>query len=115
MYLHSARKATYVVVMPVSCIEPCTISCMQQKKTDMSRTGVSHSCMVDMHSNVPHMRNTPATKHAANNTGREPVFMHARLQAMIMTEHTVNATFEGNLNFSLNITVKVSAIPTIEA
>ena len=80
MYLHSARKATYVVVMPVSCIEPCTISCMQQKKTDMSRTGVSHSCMVDMHSNVPHMRNTPATKHAANNTGREPVFMHARLQ-----------------------------------
>ena len=41
--------------------------------------------------------------------------MHTRLQAMIMTEHTVNATFEGNLNFSLNITVKVSAIPTIEA
>ena len=37
---------------------------MKQKKTDKSRLGVNQSCIVELHSNVPHILKNPAMKQA---------------------------------------------------
>lgn len=39
----------------------------------MSRTGVSHSCMVELQANVACILNHPATRHVITSTGTEVV------------------------------------------
>ena len=88
---------------------------MKQKKTERSRCGVSHNCIVELHSKVAHIRNMPAMKHVMMSTGTLRVHIHIMFAEMMTAAHVCRAVFVSNLNFSLNMTVKVSPIPASEA
>ena len=76
-----------------------------------SRLGVIHSCMVDMHSNVPCILHTPSTKHTAHSSGRNDMCGAARLQAITPVAAAASSVLLVNLNFILNRIGKYTAIP----
>lgn len=88
---------------------------MKQKKTDKSRLGVNQSCIVELHSNVPHILKNPAMKQANINTGTLRVYMLIRLQIISAVQQVSKATLDVKRNFSRNMMAKVRAIPTMEA
>ena len=53
----------------------------------MSRTGVSHSWIVELQMNVAHILNHPATKHTATSTARLRVWAQMMLAAMSTAPH----------------------------
>lgn len=81
----------------------------------MSRTGVSQSWMVELHAKVACIRNHPAIKQVVTSNGTEAVCAHITLAAISTIPDTINCVLVENLNFILNITAKLTAIPTRDA
>ena len=81
----------------------------------MSRTGVSYSWMVELHSKVAHIRKKPATKQVATSTGTLWVYMQMMLAAIITIPQIKKVDLGGMANFSLNIITKVSDMPARDA
>ena len=82
---------------------------------ERSRFGVSHNCIVELHSKVAHIRKKPETKHTPTSNGTQSVYTQIRLQMTSAIQHVMKATFEVNWNFKRNMMANVSAMPTIEA
>ena len=81
----------------------------------MSRTGVSHSCMVELQAKVACMRNHPATKHVATSSGTHVVCAQMMLAAMSTAPAAMSCVRLVKRNFMRNITAKLMAMPTSEA
>lgn len=79
---------------------------------DIRRIGVSHSCMVELHRNVAHIRNHPAMNEAATIKATDSVMVHNAEHAIIAVRHIMNPVRAENLNFNRNITQKLIDIPT---
>lgn len=81
----------------------------------MSRTGVSHSWMVELHASVACILNHPATKQVTTSTGTDVVCAHI-IFAAIRTMHAAsNCVRVEKRNFMRNITVKFIASPISDA
>lgn len=81
----------------------------------MSLTGVSHSCMVELHANVACMRNHPATKHVPTSTGTLVVRAHIILAAISTAPDASSCVRVENRNLMRNITAKFIDMPVSEA
>ena len=71
--------------------------------------------MVELHSKVAHILKIPAIKQTATSNGTLRVCAQIRLLQMIAIQQASNVGFEAKRNFNRNMTVKVKAIPTMEA
>ena len=60
---------------------PRITMCSNGKNTVKSRVGVIHSCMFDMHSNVPCILHTPSMKHTSQSSGSSVMCGAARLHS----------------------------------
>ena len=81
----------------------------------MSRTGVSHSWMVELQANVACMRNHPATKHVATSNGTLSVCAQTTLATISTMPQTISWVRAENRNLMRNITAKLTASPTSDA
>ncbi len=81
----------------------------------MSRAGVSHSWMVELHANVACILNHPATKQTATRSGIESVLAHIRLAAISTAPDTRSWVRVEKRNLIRSMTAKFIAIPTSDA
>ena len=81
----------------------------------MSRTGVSQSCMVELHASVACILNQPATKQVPTSSGTLVVWAQITLAAISTAPAASSCTRLEKRNLMRNITAKLTARPISEA
>ena len=87
-------------------MEQSRMMCSIGKKTPKSRLGVIHSCMVDIHSNVPCILAMPHSTHSAHNSGSGIRNVASRLHTTITAADVMSSSLLLKRNFMRKSTGK---------